>query len=266
MELDGIDLEQKKIKIKMAPTLQELASNHQINENSGMMIIQRGENKKGPFLFCEYDQGYPRPLYRGRVNLMGGAQEFKTVKDGEGKKLKVGFLDYNPWDTMRREIWEEVKNPKNEKGFASHALIKDLRNQMQHTLRPIAEYFSVVRVPPRADGSGVFDYVSIDTTWLSNLPFELFDEVTNAMKKGRRIINEGNLTQVTVEELVSGQRLCAWDSGIMMADYLQAPIPNPNRVIATKFPTANIARQNYYHYREDSLLNYIPLDSMPAMN
>jgi hypothetical protein len=243
----------------MSQTLQQLAEQYQVLENSNVTIIQRGQNKEGPFMFSQYDNEYPRPAYRGRINLLGGAQEFQIVKDSQGKKLKIGLKDFSPEVTMRRELSEEVRNPKNEKGFTRHSLISDLRKEMHRTLRPVADYLSVISVPPRADGSGIFDYVSIDTTWLSEIKPDLFDEIANAIKRGKRIVCEGNLAVVSTGELVNGQKIFAWDSGIMMGDYLNVQLPNPDRVVAVKLQT-NPARESYQDYRNDPLFNYVPLD------
>jgi hypothetical protein len=247
----------------MNQTLQELAQKHQVMENSSITIIQRGGSKQGPFMFSQYDLNYPRPAYRGRINLMGGAQKFEIVETPEGKKLKIGLIDYNPYNTIKREIDEEVRNPRNEKGFARHSLMCDLRKEMHRTLTPLADYFSVTHVPARADGSGVFDYVSIDTAWLSEIKPELFDEVKNAVKRGRRIVCEGNLVIVNVDELVRANPLFAWDSGIIMGDYLGIQLPNPDNSIAVKLPNTDM-RELYGYYRDNELgLNYVPLDTRP---
>lgn len=245
----------------MKQTLQELAEKYEIIENSSMMIVQRRSSKEGPFLCSEYDSTYPRPAYRGRVNLLGGAQEFEIIKTPEDKKLRVGLIDQNPYETMRREIDEEVRNPKNEKGFARHSLICDLRKEMQRNLKDYADYFAVTPVPPRTDGSGRFDYVSIDSAFVSEINPELFDEIQYAIKRGKRIVSEGNLAVVSLDELMSGKRLFAWDSGIILGDYIGTSLPNPEGVIALKMRTP--LRELYSQYREDPQLRYAPLNKRP---
>ena len=245
----------------MIPTLPELAEKYEIIENSSMIIVQRGSSKEGPFLCSEYDSTYPRPAYRGRVNLLGGAQEFEIIKTPGGKRLRVSLKDINPAGTMRREIAEEVKNVGNKKGFTRNSTISGLRKEMQRNLKDYADYFAVTPVPPRTDGSGRFDYVSIDSAFVSEINPELFDEIQYVIKRGKRIVSEGNLAVVSLDELMSGKRLFAWDSGIILGDYIGTSLPNPEGVIALKMRTP--LRELYSQYRKDPQLRYAPLNKRP---
>lgn len=160
--------------------------------------------------------------------MIGGAQE-------EG--------DRGPRETLEREIGEEFELT-DEGIWAPREFIHNLRDEViQHTTH-YKDFLSVCRQSSGAPK----DYTSIDSAYLAAIPSKLFGEVEGQLKAGCRIVNEGNLAIVTLDELMEGIPLTAWSTGEIIGSIFEAELPNPEDVVS--IPLEASVRRKHSDYRE----------------
>lgn len=208
---------------------------HKINENSSMLILE-GEKDSGNLLIAQYDYGFPRPAYRGRINLIGGAEE-------KG--------DVSPYDTMVREVIEEINiDPPKREEFASEKLISELRRQTIANLVHFKDFLSNTLVPPKQGQTKGATYLSIDSVFYSQVGQGLFEDTKEQIQRRKRILTEGNLVAVTLSEIEKGNPLTAWTTGEILEDYFRVEILNPDRVVSVPLKFNSRGEWPHERYRE----------------
>ena len=179
------------------------------------------------FLFSVYDGAYPRPLYRGRANLIGGNREEE---------------DESPLGTLRREICEEFSEAAVTDGnVAQIARISSIREGLLESLRPYKAFITTV---PEAVGGARKAITLLASVYSAVLPDEVFRAIED--HRGERFVTEGGIGIESRERLAEGQVLFAWDSGVKLSDFLGMRLPNPEGAVLHK--TFTPMRENYSNY------------------
>jgi len=187
---------------------------HKITENSSMLLVQEKNSQR--FLLSQYDATHPKESYRLRVNLIGGAQEKK---------------DKSPYDTLVRELKEEF----------SPSFVHSLQKEILQKAQPYKDFLSIFQTP--------YEYVSIDSVYHSVIDRALFEEAENQIKKGKKLVREGLVKIVSLEDLVNGEPLTAWSTGEIISDIFNVKIPNPDQAVS--IPMLTPIRDSHQAYRED---------------
>ena len=124
-------------------------------------------------------------------------------------------------DTMQREITEEISRD-GANGFVSRKLGIEIFDAINLTLRHYRDFLSVITSPK--------DYISVDSAFYSEISSRLIEDIIEEMKDKRRVLTEGLLRIVDVEELRSGKIIPAWSTGEILSHFYGFNMPNPNNV------------------------------------
>jgi len=184
---------------------------YRVRENSSMLIIIDCSRKN--ILTTRYDQTLPKVAYRGRINLIGGAED-------KG--------DSTPKDTILREIDEEIVDV-------------NLKRAMLKKLKFYRDFLSII---PAFDGGPKSDYISLDSVFYTEIKDELMSEIAMKIKKGERLITEGLLTVVPIKDL--GKELCAWSTAQILEYYFGCPMINHERAISVPLGTKTVGSHKKY--------------------
>jgi hypothetical protein len=183
---------------------------NKVMEDSSIIIVGADDTSER-FLMARYSDTYPKPAYRGRVNLMGGGQH---------------PMDAHPIKTLRREFKEEFDPDRAiDNSWAPSHFIRKLRDCILTGAAPYGDFLSIVPSFPHGLKRKA---ITIDHTYSVYLPTTLFDAAQEHISRGNKIVCEGELEVVTAEQLKSGNPLTAWSTGHIMTHHLGKEIPNPN--------------------------------------
>lgn len=208
-----------------------------VNHHAGNLLIESERTRE--VLTNQYDGTFPILLFRNRLNFIGG-----------GKKPD----DYSPEYTIRREINEEVSLSENEAPdsavaqdagvktfetpiiarYASREHIDAFRESLLQTMVPYQDFlmdFSGYKNHEK--GPKLFFPLSVFSVFHSRIPQELFEIARGNLNEGRSLVNDGFLRITSLDELVSGNPLCAWATGRVLDYHFKLEIPNPEGITAT---------------------------------
>ena len=160
-----------------------------VHHHASVVIIESEE--KPEFLFSLYDNTYPKVLYRGRVNLIGGNNNIE---------------DNSPYDLLVRELKEEFRASQEEeaddslieilgkshekqkaKKFASQKDISFIKEGIIRTLKPFQDFHVKI-----SSLEGFPSFTAIYSVFLSKLSTAVFACAKENIKKGNNITCEGN--------------------------------------------------------------------------
>jgi hypothetical protein len=196
---------------------------NKIKHAASVLIMPKRLDRK--YIVGVYDRTYPVEIFRGNFLFMGG-------------NLKG---DYSPLSLLTREISEELglmetlqdktvagtKNPHkvvelDEKNYAPRDLREKLRNEVLDSTKGYADFFT--RIDKNSIGTEE-DVVAVISSYIAYIDKDLFDRVENEIKKGRQIVNEGELMVVKRDELVNGKIRGAWGYATILNDITGLTVP-----------------------------------------
>lgn len=209
----------------------------QVNHHAGNLLIESEKTRE--VLTNQYDGTFPILLFRNRLNFMGG-----------GKKPD----DYSPEYLVRREINEEVSLTENEapdsavaqdagvktfetptiREYAPESDINAFRESLLQTMVPYQDFLmDFTGYINHAEGPTLFFPLLVFSVFHSRIPQELFEIARENINEGRSLVNDGFLRITSLDELVSGNPLCAWATGRVLEYHFNERIPNPEGITAT---------------------------------
>ena len=220
-----------------------------VNHHAGNLLIESERTKE--VLTNQYDSTFPITLFRERINFMGG-----------GKKPQ----DYSPELVVRREIQGEVsieaeneadelvaqdagvatfEIPKITK-YASNSDVDAFRSYILDSMLPYQDFlmdFTGFKSNPEAPKLKLPQ--AIFSIFYSRVDQDLFEMVRQNLQQGRSLVNDGFLRITSLDELVSGNPLCAWATGRILEYHFKMEIPNPEGIIATPMGNPRASFQDY---------------------
>lgn len=220
-----------------------------IHHHYAAIMIESRKNDE--FLFSVYDNSYPIEVYRGRVNLMGGnANEddispLSLLKRELEEEFSTKEGDIQLEETIKDLVGEGKNFNREFKTFASSSDMRIIKKAITKDIQPFRDY--LVEVPFLNHKS-----LMICSSYLTMLPMEKFELVKENLRKGLRIINEGTAKVVSINDLISGNILTAWITGIVVGEYKGVRIPSLDGVIAT---CIGYPRKSFHDYLHE--FNYI---------
>lgn len=209
-----------------------------IHHHVGVTIIQ-AENMQ-EFLMGVYDNTYPHPTYRGRVNLIGGnnsPNDFSPQGLVE-RELKEEFSTYSAEKEFDPSIKETIGTgpvPKIGRLIASGRDISLLKNNI---LSNLVEYQDFLAVMPEMEKR--LPYNVLISVFSSIIDQEIFENARKNLNSGREVKVDGHSRITTIEELLKGEPLAVPAIGRVMEKYLNLKdrIPKPEKagVYSIGFP------------------------------
>lgn|SRR3989344_2186749 len=185
----------------------------------------------GEFLFSIYDDTYPRAAYRGAANLIGGNPT----------------RDNSPLETLSREIGEEFNFEealKVHKICTSSEEIDTLRDSLIYKVKPFADfYIRVLKEIPRASKP----YSAIYSAYNTTISQKIFEMTRQNLKQGRKMVGEGLLGILGINDLKSG-RITAHGTPFILGAYLNLELPHFCDMISENIGTP---REKYKDYEDD---------------
>lgn len=220
-----------------------------VNHHAGNLMVVCDET--GEVLTNQYDNTFPIVIFRNRINFLGG-----------GKKLE----DFSPESLVRREIQEEVYLKPNEAPdilvaqdagvttfetpkitqFASQSEIDELRAYFLNNMYPHQDFLMDFSGFLIEGGPKLKSPYAVFSIFRANLPIQIFNRVVRAnLSQGKSLVNDGFLRITTLDELVSGNPLCAWATGKVLENYFGREIPSPQAITATPIGMPRTSFQDY---------------------
>lgn len=185
----------------------------EVHHHAAVVVIESQMSRR--FLFAGYDDGYPVTVFRNAINLLGGNHE---------------SCDRSPYDTLIREVNEELTIIGEREKYAPEALIDSIREKIHESTKPIADF--IVTDPPVRPGRKIND--AIFSFYGARVDDYLLDEASKWLSEGKRITTEGFIRIVGLDEIVSGSIPMAWGTPPLMKEYLGKEVPNSHNVQAIK--------------------------------
>lgn len=181
-----------------------------VSNFSSVSIVHNPDGDE--FLFHFYDEGYPRPAYRGRAKLIGGNRDSDPEKN------------ISPRKTLEVELREEFdpeeysRNP----GIYAHTdVIKSVRSSLLSRIQLYKDFILTVAAPPKEGQTSGFEFTVLTSVFSAELDKEIFRLIEQSLMDGKRLSNEGILRAVTADELRGGKVQFAWDSGAEAESYMK---------------------------------------------
>ena len=171
-----------------------------VNTFSAASIIFRQSDPRQLFVEMK-DEGYPNPVFRNHIFLLGGAWE---------------ETDTGPRETLMRELQEELIAPSDDE--AMRAILKT----METVAVPYRDYIYTV---PRE----VFTQLAADLNkntwtelasfWLIALPEEPWNELERLQKIHGNLSSESNTRLISLSELIQPQIKISWEMAIALRNF-----------------------------------------------
>ena len=200
-----------------------------VHHHTSVVIIESQVKKE--FLFSVYDNTYPKVLYRGRANLIGGNA---SAKDSSPygvlvRELKEEFtiLQEEAIDDNLIDILGKNPGPQRVKKFASRRDISLIKKGIIKNLSPFQDFLAKI---PSLEGSPAF--LAIYSVFLSRLPYNIFKCAKENIEKGKGVKCEGYTVIASLDDLKSGKVLTAWGTSPIIGCYAKTTIPNPEGINA----------------------------------
>jgi hypothetical protein len=194
-----------------------------------------------------YDNTYPKEIWRGRINLLGGGQspgdvsprylleremneEFR-INRGETKKYDKNFSDL---------VGKGKGAPKIDL-FASRAEIKYIKDFLLNNSGPWGDF--LIKLPPYKDKPSFNVMFSSYICPLSDYAMNCFKK---NIKNGKSLVSEGFLKITNLNDITSGKVLTAWATGIVLEDFFKVNVPNPENLGHQKLSLPKDSMQDYF--------------------
>ena len=146
-------------------------------------------------LFSVYDDGYPKPAYRGSANNIGGNPE-ATDTGPESLLIREIAEEFDPNHPDKKQYVGEVQ-------WADAADIRRIRGGLLGDIRPAQDFF--VRQDEIIEG-GNKPYTCLYSVFHAVLPREVIEIAERNIAEGKHLMTEGNAGVFTLEQLTNSPR------------------------------------------------------------
>ena len=194
----------------------------QVSHHASGIIIASPENDI--FLLSGYDEGYPREIFRGCPNIMGGNYE-------KG--------DRSPWHTLERELKEEFSFGQEVPNLASRDDRDYLVNEIMRHAEPFRDF---LMTDPPLKKKEVYDFLY--SIFQAKISDEAFTIAERNLEQGKKLVSEGVAHVFTLQDLE--QKHLAWCSPVAMMEYLdRKDLPNPLNVRGESLGSPRVSYADY---------------------
>lgn len=166
-----------------------------VHHHASVAVVLSERSKE--FLFDRYTETYRIPAWRGRLNLIGGGQSSE---------------DSSPWDIWEREVTEEFHETIAKNLITNAKPYKDF-------LVTVPEVMEIQngRIQRRKG------FIVVHTVFETFLDQEIFEQVRNHLKEGKKVKTEGSSVIKSLKDLGREEIQFASATGPIMKDYLDRP-------------------------------------------
>lgn len=214
-----------------------------VHNHASVVLVHSGDK-----IFSNiYDNTYPKEIYRGRLNLIGGGQS-------PGEKSPRGLLereiteefqkdleDNGDYDANFAEVIGEGVGAQKASDFAPIGDINFVRKNILSGIKPYNDFF--VTIPAYKDKP---EFNVIFSTYISEINKDLMNLIQKNLDVGKSLVSEGTLTINPLNDIVSGKELTAWATGHILGDYFNKEIPNPEKVIVRELGVPRKSMEDYF--------------------
>lgn len=214
-------------------------------EHQATNLIIRCE-KTGDFLCNIYDNTYPIPEFRHKINLVGGAR---------------ATSDISPLDCIQRELNEEFSLQTNSEldetlskesagaytlpvvnAMAAQHEIGLFRESLVSELEPYADILIVFNpaIGPRLRFSKI-----LISVFICVLSPDIFAIARRNIEMRLSMVSDGFLKIVSLDDLVNGSATGAWGTQKILEHYTRQPLPNPFQVFSRYLGEPRISYSAY---------------------
>lgn len=193
--------------------------------NHASVVLVYNENK---ILSNIYDYTYPKEIWRGRINLLGGGQDRGDISPRLllEREIREEFTikpeGLRRYDSNFSDIVGSGSGAPKISKFSSKIDIDLVKNSVLKNLRPYKDF--LVSFPCYRDRPA---FNVIFSVYISKIPLEVIDCVKKNLKENKSLISEGFLRITNLEELKSGKVLAAWATGKIIEDYFKIKVLDP---------------------------------------
>lgn len=196
-----------------------------------------------------YDETYPREIYRGRINLLGGGQgkgdispEY-TLKREINEEFSTELEEDRHYDSNFSDVIGEGLGAPHPELFASSNDILSVKEDILLDISPYKDFLISIPQYKKIPGFNV-----IISYYVSSLKKETIDCVKRNLNQGKSLVSEGFLKISKLEDIFSGNILTAWGSGEIIEDFFRQKVPNPDGM---KFKELSKPRETMKDYFEE---------------
>ena|SRR3989344_1797271 len=217
----------------------------EVHHHVGVGIIESEETKE--FLFGVYDDTFPKIIYQGRINFIGGNHDpgdsspLNLFQREINEEFKAEVTEQKGIDKNLVELVGEGIGARTIRNFAPEEDIEVIRESILTSSKPFKDYFITV---PAINGK--LEYNVVYSVFLSKIPQESFEIARKNLYKGKSIKCGGLARISSAEEISKGVilnkegtpefmlkknvLLAAAGTPVIMQDYLGIPVSNPESI------------------------------------
>lgn len=195
-----------------------------------------------------YDSTYPKEIWRGRINLIGGGQSKgdispKYLLEREIKEeFKIDNSEAGYYDNNFSDIIGSGKGAPKINSFATEKDILLVRDFLLENYKPYNDFLVTF---PGYKNKPPFKII------ISSYACKLSEKVMNCFRRnissGKSLVSEGFLKTTNLQDIQSGKILTAWAAGIIIEDFFCKEIPNPEKIIAQKIGLPKSSLEEYFN-------------------
>ena len=214
-----------------------------VHNHASVIIAYNGRE----ILSNVYDNTYPREIWRGRINLIGGGQgkedtsPFQLLKREIEEEFRIEKEQAKPYDKNFADVVGSGKGAPEVTSFASVEDINLVRAALLKDIKPYCDF--LVSLPPYKTKPA---FNIIFSAYQVHLSKEAFECARRNLTGGRSLVSEGFLRITDIRELEQGRMLPAWAAGVILSDFYNVNIPNPEGVQCIKLGQPKPSMQDYF--------------------
>ncbi|HPD81649.1 MAG TPA: hypothetical protein PK357_00945 [Candidatus Pacearchaeota archaeon] len=194
-----------------------------------------------------YDDTYPKEIWRGRINLIGGGQNPGDISPRSLLEREIN----EEFAISKEEIKEYDKNFKDLVGegngapgidlFASKKEIDFVNNFLLNNIKPWKDF--LITFPPYKSNPS---FNIMFSSYFCNLSKEIMDCFYENLSKKKSLVSEGFLKITPLSDISSGKVLTAWATGVVIEDFFNINVPNPEKIFFQKLTVPKSSMRDYF--------------------
>jgi len=216
----------------------------QVHNHASVILAYNGKE----LVSNVYDNTYPKEIWRGRINLMGGGQAqgdispFYLLEREINEEFRINSEVTKEYDKNFSELVGEGKGAPKINSFASEKDIKLVKDFLLLNSQPYWDF--LITMPPYKDRPSFNIMFSSYVCPLSNKIMDCFKK--NILEE-KSLVSEGFLKVTPLSQIKSGEVLTAWATGMILEDFFNVKIPNPENIISQKLSFPRKSMEEYFN-------------------
>jgi hypothetical protein len=194
-----------------------------------------------------YDNTYPKEIWRGRINLLGGGQSPgdlspRYLLEREiAEEFRISKEETKEYDENFRDLVGEGKGAPKINSFASKRDINLVRDFLLYNSEPWRDF--LITLPPYKNRSS---FNVMFSSYVCPLSKKVMNCFRQNIKEGKSLVSEGFLKITSLSDIESGNILTAWATGFVIEDFFNTNIPNPEGVSSQKLTSPKSSMEDYF--------------------